>query len=262
MPATLSSILLAAAATLGPVVPLSPSPAASPTAAPALVRLGESVMGYVARPKGAGPFPGVVVIHEWWGLNAQIRGVADRLAREGYLAVVPDLYHGKSASEPEKAHELMRGLDEEAAVADLAKAADWLVAEAKAGSGAAAAKKPPAIGSVGFCMGGRLSLLFGMADRRDRAVAVFYGRPETSRELLGKLAGPVLAFFGAEDEGLGPDKAKAFDAALAEAKVKHEVNVVAGAGHAFMNETRESYRETQAKDAWAKLLALFAKELR
>src|SRR6266705_2497779 len=95
----------------------------------------EPFTGYLAKPAGKGPFPGVVVIIEWWGLNDQIKGVADRLAKEGYAAIVPDLYHGTVATDPEKAHELMRGLEDKVALGDLGAAMDYLRSLPEVGKG-------------------------------------------------------------------------------------------------------------------------------
>src|SRR6266705_2875609 len=103
----------------------------------------EPFTGYLAKPEGKGPFPGVIVIQEWWGLNDQIKGVADRLASEGYVALAPDRYHGKLATDPEKAHEIMRGVEEKEALGDLSAALDSLRAQPEVGK-----RK---VGAIGFC---------------------------------------------------------------------------------------------------------------
>ena len=105
----------------------APSTQASRRGAMISLKGSQGTLGaYLVKPSGKGPFPAVVVIQEWWGLNDQIKGVADRITAEGYVAVAPDLYHGKVATDPEKAHELMRGLDDKEAVADLGTAMDYL----------------------------------------------------------------------------------------------------------------------------------------
>ncbi len=210
--------------------------------------------GYLVMPEGKGPHPGVIVIQEWWGLNDQIKGVADRLAREGYAAIAPDLYHGKVATDPEKAHELMRGIEDEVALGDLGAALDYLRGLPGVGKGK--------VGSVGFCMGGGLSLQLAL-HRSDLAGAVmFYGHPETDPAVLKKVACPVLGLFGQEDEGIPREKVEAMAKGLQEVGKGAEVKIYPGAGHAFFNETRPSYRPEAASDAWKRTLAFLQARLK
>ena len=210
--------------------------------------------GYLVKPSGKGPFPGVVVVQEWWGLNEQIKGVADRLAAEGYVAIVPDLYHGKVATDPEQAHVLMRGLDSKEALADLGVAMDALKSLPEVGSSK--------IGSIGFCMGGGLSLQLDL-NRPDHGGAVmFYGQPETDPAALKKAAGPVLGLFGEQDEGIPKEKVMAMEKGLKEAGKGVEVKIYPGAGHAFFNEKRPSYNAEAAADAWKRTLAFFKANLK
>ena len=210
--------------------------------------------GYLVKPAGKGPFPGVVVVQEWWGLNDQIKGVADRLATEGYVAIVPDLYHGKVTTDPEQAHVLMRGLDEKEAIADLGVGMDYLKSLPEVGGSK--------IGSIGFCMGGGLSLQLDL-NRPDHAGAVmFYGQPETDLLALKKAAGPVLGLFGEQDEGIPKEKVMAMEKGLKEAGKGVEVKIYPGAGHAFFNEKRPSYNAEAAADAWKRTLAFFKANLK
>jgi carboxymethylenebutenolidase len=213
-----------------------------------------SFNGYLVKPRGKGPFPGVVVIQEWWGVNDQIQGVADRLASEGYAAIVPDLYHGHVTADPEKAHELMRGIDERVALGDLGAAMDYLRSLPEVGEGK--------IGSVGFCMGGGLSLQLAL-HRSDLAGAVmFYGSPETDPAVLKNAACPVLGLFGEEDQGIPREKAEAMEKGLKEAGKGAEVKIYPKAGHAFFNETRPSYSPEAADDAWKRVLSFFQARLK
>jgi carboxymethylenebutenolidase len=236
------------------------SPAAPPAAAPgdsSNVRLTGAAGGtgaFVAWPAGRDPAPGIVVVHEWWGLNTQIRTVARRLAKEGYVAIVPDLYHGKVADDPELAHELMRGLDENKAVTYLEAATAWLRAQPRVGK--------QRIGVVGFCMGGRFSQLLALHNPQLSAVVMFYGRPETAPETLAKLHAPLQAHFGAEDQGIGLDQTDALRAGLSKAGKPGEVYVYHGAGHAFMNDMRPSYHADASRLAWARTLQFFQKHLK
>jgi carboxymethylenebutenolidase len=209
---------------------------------------------FVAWPTGKAAAPGVVVVHEWWGLNAQIRAVAWRLAKEGYVAIVPDLYHGKVASDPEEAHVLSRGLEDPAAYGDLEAAASWLRAQPRL------AKKR--MGVMGFCMGGGLAEGLALRDSAISATVMFYGFPVTDAAQLASLRGPLQAHFGQQDDGIPAAKVDAFRAGLKQAGKDAEVYVYAGAGHAFMNETRPSYHADAARQAWARTLAFYQKNLK
>jgi len=213
----------------------------------------ETIKAYLAVPEKEGKHPAVLVIHEWWGLNDQIKSVADRLAKEGYVALVPDLYRGKVGTDAESAHELMRGLPEERAVADIRAAADFLGKHERVAS----AK----FGIVGFCMGGRLSLLSAIEDGRFAATVICYGRPETNPEKLKKVNGPVLGIFGGADQGIGKDQTDALEAGLKTAGKKGDIQVYDGCGHAFLNEKGKGYKEKEAAEAWKKIFEFFRKNL-
>lgn len=214
----------------------------------------ETIKAYVAVPEKEGKHPAIVVVHEWWGLNEQIKTVADRIAKAGYVAIVPDLYRGKVGADAESAHELMRGLPDERAIADLKATADFLAKHERVlGKG---------YGIVGFCMGGRLSLLTSIEDARYRATVLCYGRPETDPEKLKKLSGPFLGIFGGADQGIGPEQHEALRLGLEKAGKKAEIEVYEGAGHAFMNEKGRHYKEDAAADAWKRIFEFFDKPLR
>jgi carboxymethylenebutenolidase len=196
----------------------------------------------------------VIVVQEGWGLNGQIRDVARRLAREGYAAIVPDLYHGQVAETAEAAHELSRALDEEQALADLAAAAAWLRASPRVGT------RP--IGVLGFCLGGGIALQFALHSPEPAAVVMFYGAPETDPAKLASLRAPLLGHFGAEDRGIPTSRVDAFREALAKAGRNADLRTYAGAGHAFMHEGLPSYHLDAARQAWARTLAFLQKTLR
>lgn len=228
--------------------------ARSDTARVQLGAPGTGTSAFVAWPAGKGAAPAVVIAHEWWGLNGQIRGVARRLAQEGYVAIVPDLYHGQVAGDPEYAHELMRGLDEDAAVADMDAAVSWLRTQSRVDG--------KHIGVIGFCMGGRFSQLLALR-RPDLAAAVmFYGRPEKDPLKLAALNVPLQGHFGGEDRGIGADQVEALKAGLAKAGKPVDIYVYPGAGHAFMNEGQPSYHPDAAKQGWARALQFFQKHLK
>jgi carboxymethylenebutenolidase len=221
------------------------------------IHLGPATAGteaFVAWPAGKSPVSAIVVIHEWWGLNGQIRDVARRLTQQGYVAIVPDLYHGQVATDPETAHELSRGVDESVALADMDAAVAWLRSQPRIGT--------RRIGIVGFCMGGGLAQRMAIHSREIAAAVMFYGSPETDPAKLAALSAPLQAHFGAEDKGITADKVEALKAGLAKAGKPVEVYVYAGAGHAFMNDSRPSYHADAARQAWARTLAFFQKNLK
>ena len=221
------------------------------------VHLGPADAGtgaFVAWPPGRSAAPAVIVVHEWWGLNAQIRDVARRFARQGYLAIVPDLYHGPVASDPEKAHELSRGVEPEIALADLEGAVRWIRSQPRTAKAR--------IGVIGFCMGGEYSLKLALASREIAAAVMFYGRPETDPAKLATLEAPLQAHFGVADQGIPMARVEEFRAALDGTGKTAEIYTYPGAGHAFMHEGRPSYHPDAARQAWARTLAFYQRHLK
>jgi carboxymethylenebutenolidase len=246
---TLATLVLAAAPVAADKKP------AAPDTAFVQIGAGDATTGaFVAYPPGGATGPGIVISHEWWGLNSQIRSLARRLAHDGgYVVIVPDLYHGKVANDPEEAHILMRGLVDASADSDCANAAAFLRADKRL--------KGP-IASMGFCMGGGVALDFGMHDPSVSAVVMFYGFPNTNPDQLAKLNGPVLAHFGLKDDGIPQTKIDQFTAAMKKAGRDLKVYTYPAAGHAFMNDTRPSYQPESARQAWARTLDFLQHQLR
>lgn len=214
----------------------------------------DTVSAFLAKPDGPGPFPAVIVIHEWWGLNDQIKETAKKLAGEGYVALGVDLYRGRAAASRDEAHELMRGLPEDRAVRDLQAAVAYL-----SGRKDVRAKR---IGSIGWCMGGGYSLSLAVNSPQLAACVIYYGRLLTDAATLGKVASPVIGFFGEEDRGIPVSDVQAFEKQMKALGKSVEIHIYPGAGHAFFNEERPSYRAAAAKDAWQKTLAFFAAHLK
>ncbi|HEY5638611.1 MAG TPA: dienelactone hydrolase family protein [Dehalococcoidia bacterium] len=215
---------------------------------------GSNASGYLARPAGEGPFPAVIVIQEWWGLNDNIKDIAERFAREGFAAFAPDLYHGEVTSEPDEAQKLMMQLDMPRASQELVKAAEYLSQQPYiAGRG---------IGATGFCMGGGLALTLATDTPLIKAAAPFYGVNPQPIDRLQDLQGPVLAIYAEHDDWASAAVREELESAMAQYGKKLEVQVYPGTEHAFFNDTRqEVYRETAANDAWNRVLALFRSEL-
>lgn len=211
---------------------------------------GGNGQGYLATPNGAGPHRAVVVIQEWWGLDAHIEDVARRFAEAGYVALAPDLYHGQVASEPDDARRLAMDLQIPAAAKEMAGAAAYLAGRADVA--------PQKVGTIGFCMGGSLALLLAASSPYIGAVASFYGGRPMSADDLRSVSAPVLAIFGEKDQGISPERHAALDSVLSEIGVPHAIYVYPGAPHAFFNDSRpHGYQPEAAEDAWRKTLAWF-----
>ena len=218
---------------------------------------GQPLRGYLARPQDAasGSLPGVVVIHEWWGLNDNIRMMTRRLAGEGYVALAVDMYGGQTAATPEEARNLMQTVmgNRGAGLANLHAAADYLQEERNA----------EGIGVIGWCFGGGWSLQsgLGMPEMIDAAV-MYYGQPVTDRERLAQLDAPLLGLFGAEDQGIPLAEVRQMEQTLADLGKDATIRVYEGANHAFANPSGERYDAAAAEDAWERTVAFFAEHLK
>jgi carboxymethylenebutenolidase len=208
---------------------------------------GERTRGYLSLP-AAGQGPGVVVIQEWWGLVDHIRAVCDRLAREGFVALAPDLYRGESTGEPDAAGRLMMNLEIPRAARDLDAAVKALL-DHEAVNG-------PKVGALGFCMGGQLALYAATRNPRVGAVVDFYGiHPNVSLD-LGRIQAAVLGVFAERDTFVTPEAAGELERDLREAGVRCEFIVYPGVDHAFMNDTRPDVHDPEtAARAWGETLA-------
>ena len=219
---------------------------------------GNTAKGYLAEPDQGGAAPGVVVIQEWWGLNDQIKGVADHFAAQGYRALVPDLYRGKKTVEAEEAEHLMNDLDfGDAAGQDIRGAVQYLK-----GSGS------PKAGVTGFCMGGALTLLAAVNVPEDDATAVWYGYPPIEYVDPSKIKAPLLGHWGTRDQFFPIEGVDALEKKLDDAGVAFEFYRY-DAKHAFANpEASEKnlppleYNPQAADLAWQRTMAFFDQQLR
>jgi carboxymethylenebutenolidase len=211
-------------------------------------------MGYLAQPDDGGTHPGVIVIQEWWGLDGHIRDIADRFAREGFVALAPDMYHGKFATEPDEARKLVMNMNRDQAQKDLLGSVAFMRSLAQV--------TPKKFGVIGFCMGGSLTLNIAIAAPAEIAAAApFYAGFRPPAEELAKIEAEMFCAFGAEDGGIPLDQVKAFEGTLRSQGKNAVVKVYEGAPHSFFNDTKESYREAAAKDAWQHSLDLFKRVL-
>ena len=215
----------------------------------------ESVSGMLYQPSGKGPFPAIVVIHEWWGLNDWVKEQASKLSDQGYVTLAIDLYRGKVASTPEEAHELMRGVPEDRATRDLLAATAYLRSLKNI--------KPEKIGAVGWCMGGGYSLDLAVNDPKLAADVINYGHLATEPETLKKINAPVLGNFGGQDKGIPPEDVNKFADELKKLGKSVDVKIYPEAGHAFENPNNKAgYRPDDAADAWQRTVKFFAAHLK
>jgi carboxymethylenebutenolidase len=214
---------------------------------------GGATGGYLAIPE-QGSGPGVIVIQEWWGLVDHIKDVCDRFAAEGFVALAPDLYHGKSTKSPDEAGKLMMALRIDDAERDLSAAVGYLETQDSTTS-----KK---IGAVGFCMGGALALYTATKNSKIGACVVFYGGHPKVKPDLPNLHAPVLYISGDKDRSVTPAVVHEVERQVKDLGKQIEVKIYKDADHAFFNDTRpEVYKAEAAADAWQRTIAFLRQHL-
>jgi len=212
---------------------------------------GHTAEGYLALPP-SGKGPGVIVIQEWWGLVPHIKDVADRFAREGYVALAPDLYHGKTTTEPDEAGKLMMSLKMPEAAKDMSGAYHYLKSHATCTG---------KVGSVGFCMGGGLSLFIATLKPIDACV-VYYGAIVGAPPDLSKLSGPVLGHYADHDDWASPEKAHEMEKQIRDLGKHAQIYIYTDTQHAFFNDSRpDVYNKAAAELSWDHTLAFFKAHL-
>lgn len=203
----------------------------------------ETVSGYISIPEGKEPFPAVILIHEWWGLNDWVKSNSDEFAGNGYVSLAVDLYRGVSTSSPDEARMLSDSLPRERAVRDLISAFNYLrnLKEVSKNS----------IGSIGWCMGGGYSLKAAINIPELAVCVINYGRPVNENELLKNIKCPVLGIFGERDKNIIPSEVKIFENSLNKTGIQNKIIIYPDAGHAFMNPANINlYNRSAAEKAW------------
>jgi carboxymethylenebutenolidase len=215
----------------------------------------ETVQALQYTPAGKGPFPAIIVIHEWWGLNDWVKDQASKLADQGYEALAIDLYRGKVATTPDMAHEIMRGVPEDRAKRDLHAAFEFLQSQPNV--------KKDRIGAIGWCMGGGYSLDVALQEPTLAADVINYGHLATDPDALKKINAPILGLFGALDQGIPPADVKKFGETLDKMGKKIDIKIYDDAGHAFENPNNKTgYRADDAADAWNRTVDFLAENLK
>lgn len=213
---------------------------------------GTTVNVFTARPAGVEKAPAVIIIQEWWGLNAHIEDIAGRFARAGFIAVAPDLYDGVTTRDAQEAGKLMAGLSTEKGLAYL----KVVLAKLRSMS------EVTAVGVTGFCMGGTFALQLACHAKVD-ASAPFYGDVPVDTSIVANLGCPLLFIGGEKDEWITLEKMHRLDAAINKYGKDGEVRIYKGASHAFFNNTRpEVFSPSDAADAWSRVIDFFNRHLR
>lgn len=214
---------------------------------------GGTTNGYLAKPQ-QGSGPGVVVIQEWWGLVDHIKDVCERFAAEGFVALAPDLYHGKTTKSPDEAGKLMMALRIDEAERDLSAAIDYLITEDSTAS--------EKVGVVGFCMGGALSLYAATKNHHVGACVVFYGIHPNVKPDLPNLEAPVLGLYAENDGFVTPAVVHDLESQLKALGKQSEFKIYPDTDHAFFNDTRlEVYNAEAATDAWQRTIEFLRQHL-
>jgi carboxymethylenebutenolidase len=210
--------------------------------------------GFLARPAGDGSYPGVVMVHEWWGLNDNIKEMARQMASEGYVVLAADLYGGQVATERSQAQPLATAVRENPgeAVQNL-KAAVGYLRENESVDGR--------IGALGWCFGGGFTLQLALNEKMD-ATGIYYGSLVTDQEQLSVITWPVLGVFGSADQSIPVEQVNEFEQALDANGTENEIYIYEGVGHAFANPSGESYAPEETMDAWEKTLSFFDRHLK
>jgi carboxymethylenebutenolidase len=215
----------------------------------------ETVSGYLWATEGGGKKPGLIVIQEWWGVNDFIKAKSEAFAARGYVALAVDLYRGKVTSDPDIAHQLMRGMPEDRAMRDLKGAVAYLKSRPDV--------DPSRIGSIGWCMGGGYSLALALAEPTLAGSVINYGRLVTDPEKIKSLKVPLLGNFGGKDEGIPPATVTEFQSKAKAAGKNVDFKIYPEAGHGFASSSDPKvFRASDAKDADARADAFLARTLR
>jgi len=226
-----------------------PFPAGNHSVEPRRVDYGVG-QGYLASPTNDSDAPGIILVHEWWGLNEHIQATADKLASHGYQVLAVDMYNGSTAESASRAAELSGSVTENDSLRHLRSARTYFDEQ---GVGA--------VGTLGFCFGGDQTMRFATDEQNLDASAVFYGEPITNETRVRRIDHPFLGVFGENDSVVSVDRARDLDEAL-DNVTDHQLFYYEGASHAFANPSGESFNQEAARDAWTRTLQFFEDTLR
>jgi len=211
----------------------------------------EDAMGYLTKPQTEGAFPAVIMIHEWWGLNDNIKEMADKLSSHGYIVLAVDLYNGDVASTSEEARQLVSSFDQEKGIANMNAAVAYVNEK----------YSPNKIGSIGWCFGGGQSLNLALNNESMDATVVYYGSVTSDAQRLSSIDWPILGIFAELDRGITVESVNAFESALNNLDIENEIYIYPGVDHAFANPSGERYAPEASQDAWQKTIHFLKENL-
>ena len=207
--------------------------------------------GYFAHPVVTGSYPGVVMIHEWWGLNDNIKDMARQLAAQGYNVLAVDLYNGQVAETPDQARALTGSIEQDRANANSQAAVAYLREQ-----------NSSKVASLGWCFGGGQSLQLALSGEKLDATIIYYGQLVAEPARLAAIDWPVLGIFGDADTSIPFENVQNFEAALSSLNIPNEIYIYPGVGHAFANPSGANYAPDETIDAWEKTLSFLKQTLR
>ena len=212
-------------------------------------------IGFLAKPKEDRIYPAVVMIHEWWGLNYNIKEMARQLAAEGYVVLAVDLFNGKVAKDANEARELITPINKnpEEAIKNMQSAVQFLKDQNNVNK--------EKIASMGWCFGGGMSLQLALNEKLASTI-IYYGNLETNASKLSVINWPVLGIFGDKDTSIPVESVKKFEAALNQVRIENEIHIYKGVGHAFANPSGMNYAPKETKDAWKKIIEFLDRNLK
>lgn len=208
--------------------------------------------GYLAKPADEGKHPAVIMIHEWWGLNDNVRDMAEKLASHGYIVFAVDLYDGQVATTSDEARELRSSFEGQYWIENMNVATEHVQEQ----------YSPDKIGSIGWCFGGQQSLNLALNNDDMDATVIYYGRLVTEPETLSSISWPILGIFAELDQGIPPEQVNEFESALNELDITNDIRIYPGVDHAFANPSGERYAPEAAMDAWQKTIEFFETNLK
>lgn len=208
--------------------------------------------GFLAMPIEPGKFPGVILIHEWWGLNDNIKDMARNLASHGYAAFAADLYAGQVATTPDGARELLTTFDAEKGISNIQDVAELLRTKYEIGR----------LATIGWCFGGTQSLNYALSGNELDATIIYYGQPVTDQTRISLIHWPVLGIFGGQDQSITVETVNEFESILNDLGIENEIYIYPDVGHAFANPSGANYSPQETKDAWQNTLLFLEKHLK
>ena len=210
------------------------------------------VNGYMVRPNNSISYPGIILIHEWWGLNDHIKEVANTLAKEGYVVLAVDLYNGQVAQDRDQAMALRTSVNNTLTVENMKGGIEFLRSQ----------ESIEYVASMGFCFGGEQSALLSISDAELDATVIYYGSLPQEIDVISKVDAPILGIFGELDTGITPDTVKVFEQGLKDSNLDHDITIYDNVGHAFINPEGSRFAENETKDAWSKTITFLDENLK